>query len=294
MIAYFILAHRYPHQFKRLFKSIYHADNHYLIHIDKGAEAETVDDITLFLKDYDNASILESKDAIWGGYSLVDAALRGIKKLVNMDVKWEYFINLSGQDFPLKSQAEILSFLNLHKGVEFIKVADQAKIRPETLHRIKDYVQEVGDKLEIDPLANRMFLKGVTPYIGNQWMILSRAFCEFITYSPELKKFENFYRNTLIADEGFFQTVLMNTTFKSVIVSDDKREIDWVASDDIKLRPRDFVRKDSVVLLNSKNLFARKFDEQVDSAILGILEDSLTSLPVKERSAATAKFHLVN
>ncbi|WP_242600616.1 beta-1,6-N-acetylglucosaminyltransferase, partial [Erwinia billingiae] len=56
MIAYFILAHRYPHQFKRLFKSIYHADNHYLIHIDKGAEAETVDDITLFLNDYDNAS----------------------------------------------------------------------------------------------------------------------------------------------------------------------------------------------------------------------------------------------
>ena len=29
MIAYLILVHRYPDQFKRLFKAIYHHSNHY-------------------------------------------------------------------------------------------------------------------------------------------------------------------------------------------------------------------------------------------------------------------------
>lgn len=35
MIAYLILVHRYPDQFKRLFRAIYHDSNHYLIHVDK-------------------------------------------------------------------------------------------------------------------------------------------------------------------------------------------------------------------------------------------------------------------
>jgi len=46
---------------------------------------------------------VEERKAFWGGYSLVDAELRGIKELLKMSLKWEFFINLSGQDFPLKS-----------------------------------------------------------------------------------------------------------------------------------------------------------------------------------------------
>ncbi|QQG26669.1 glycosyl transferase [Pectobacterium carotovorum] len=275
MIAYFILIHRYPNQFKRLFKSIYHKKNHYVIHVDKRAGKKLFDEISLFLRDYKNASVLESKEAIWGGYSLVDAQLRGIEKLVTSGATWDYFINLSGQDFPLKNQDFIMEYLSSFDCCEFIKVVNQNFIRPETMHRIKDYVEEVNGELVISTTSKREFLKGVTPYIGNQWMILSKDFCEFITYSPELEVFKEFYRNTLIADEGFFQTVLMNTTFKPRINYDDKREIDWIESSDIKLRPRDFLTDDSEMLINSNNLFARKFDENIDSDILSILERSI-------------------
>lgn len=277
MIAYFILIHRYPNQFKRLFKSIYHKKNHYVIHVDKRAGKFFFDEINLFLSDYKNASLLESKEAIWGGYSLVDAQLRGIEKLVTSGVKWDYFINLSGQDFPLKNQSFIMEYLSTFDCCEFIKVVNQNLVRPETMHRIKDYVREINGELVVSTVSDRPFLKGVTPYIGNQWMILSRSFCEFITYSPELRIFKDFYRNTLIADESFFQTVLMNTTFKSKVIYDDKREIDWVELSDIKLRPRDFLTGDSEMLINSKNLFARKFDENTDSGILSILERSMKS-----------------
>ncbi len=41
-VAYLILVHRFPEQFKRLFKAIYHPQNHYLIHIDlKAAQVFT-------------------------------------------------------------------------------------------------------------------------------------------------------------------------------------------------------------------------------------------------------------
>lgn len=206
---------------------------------------------------------------------MVDAQLRGIEKLVTSGGTWDYFINLSGQDFPLKSQEFIMEYLSAFDCCEFIKVVNQNFIRPETMHRIKDYVEEIDGELVISTTSNRDFLTGVTPYIGNQWMILSKDFCEFITYSPELAVFKEFYRNTLIADESFFQTVLMNTTFKSRIIYDDKREIDWIESSDIKLRPRNFLTNDSKMLLNSKNLFARKFDENIDGGILTILERSI-------------------
>ncbi len=275
MIAYFMLIHRYPNQFKRLFKSIYSEKNHYIVHIDKRAGENIFNEISIFLQNYQNTSVLESKEAIWGGYSLVDAQLRGIEKLVTSGAKWDYFINLSGQDFPLKKQSIIMDYLSKFNSYEFIKIVNQDLVRPETMHRIKDYVQEIKGSLVISTTAKRPFITGMTPYIGNQWMILSKRFCEFITYSAELNIFKDFYRNTLIPDESFFQTVLMNTTFKSKIIYDDKREIDWVESSDIKLRPRDFLAKDSEMLINSQNLFARKFDENTDSRILSILEQSM-------------------
>lgn len=272
MIAYLILVHRYPNQFKRLFKAIYHPANHYVIHVDKRSGEELQVNIQNFLKEYPNSSLLKSENAIWGGYSLVDAELRAIKELLKKGLNWEFFINLSAQDFPLKSQTNIHNFLSNHKGKDFIKIANQTRVRPDTLHRIEDFFTESENEVITAPQPKRPFLSNVTPYIGNQWMILSRKFCEFLTYSPEVDRFKEFYQNTLIADEGFFQTVIMNTSYKTVIINDDKRAIDWVPMGTIKLRPRDFISQDANFLMASEDLFARKFDETVDGNILNLLE----------------------
>jgi len=277
MIAYLILMHRYPSQFKRLFKAIYHSDNAYVIHIDKRSGEALHAEIKEFLSAYPNTTILKSERALWGGYSLVDAELRGMKELLKMDQKWEFFINLSAQDFPLKSQTDIHAFLKQHPGKDFIKLSDQTNVRPDTLHRIENYVTESHDEILSEPVQKRTFLEGVTPYIGNQWMIVSRRFCNFVCHNAEVDRFKDFYRNTLIADEGFFQTVMMNTSYKPMLVNDDKRTIDWVPMGTIKLRPRDFTAKDAKYLMASSGLFARKFDEQVDADILSILEANLTA-----------------
>jgi len=64
-IAYLILVHRLPKQFKRLFKSIYNPNNYYLIHIDKKAGKDLHKEVTNFLSDFENTYILESESIVW-------------------------------------------------------------------------------------------------------------------------------------------------------------------------------------------------------------------------------------
>ncbi|MGK6341006.1 beta-1,6-N-acetylglucosaminyltransferase [Chryseobacterium sp. DT-3] len=271
-IAYLILVHRLPDQFKRLFKALYDPSNFYLIHIDKKANQEIGEEISVFLQKYPNVHILKSKNVIWGGYSMVQAELDGMKYLLDMEMKWDYFINLSGQDYPLKSQEIIKEFLSKNNGKSYIKIADQKKSRPETMNRIENYFEESEDKIS-EETYKRDFMKGVIPYIGGQWMILTRSCCEFICNSNEVKRFEDYYLNTLIADESFFQTVLMNTSFDGILVDDDKRAIIWIPDGDIKLRPKTFTETDLDFLQTGNHLFARKFDDNVDSKIIGCIKD---------------------
>lgn len=266
-IAYLILVHRLPQQFKRLFKAIYETDNFYLIHIDKKAINKIGKEIITFLEPYPNVSVLTSENVVWGGYSMVQAELDGMKHLLKMNAKWDYFVNLSGQDYPLKSQKIIRQFLAENNGKSYLKIANQKLIRPETMNRIENHFVEVDDKIST-VTHKRGFMKNVVPYIGGQWMILTRNCCEFICNSSEVKKYEEYYSNTLIPDESFFQTVLMNTSFKGDLIDDDKRAIIWIPDGDIKLRPKTFTNLDLDFLQLGQNLFARKFDDNVDGDII--------------------------
>lgn len=270
-IAYLILVHRLPNQFKRMFSAIYDPGNYYLVNIDKKASKDIGQEIRRFLMSYPNVSVVVGENVTWGGYSMVQAELDGIHFLLHIDFDWDYFINLSGQDYPLKSQSIIRQFLSKNKGKSYLKVADQKVNRPETMNRIENYFEESNDGISLISL-DRTFLKNVTPYIGGQWMILTRQCCEFICNSTEVKKFENYYTNTLIPDESFFQTVLMNTSFTGILINDDKRAIIWVPDGDIKLRPKTFTHDDFDFLKLGGNLFARKFDDNVDGNIIDKLK----------------------
>lgn len=259
LIAYFLLLHRYPEQFKRLFRAIYAPGNVYLIHVDRSSGPVMAADIAAFLAPFEGVEILPARRALWGGYSLVDAELRGMQRLLEMDLNWKYFINLSGQDFPLKSQSYIRAFLQVHPDTQFIRFADQKRARPDTMNRVDRIFIEAFQRIFRTGIARR-FLPGATPYIGTQWKVVSRRFCEFVCHDPLADRFKRFYRRSFIANEGFFQTVMMNGFPRGRVVNDDLRTIDWVPEGDIKLRPRTFTAKDAVRLTQSADFFARKFD----------------------------------
>lgn len=273
-IAYLILVHRLPKQFKRLFKSIYNPNNYYLIHIDKKASKDLHKEVTNFISDFENTYILESESIVWWWYSMVNVELNGIKKLLNLWLNWDFFINLSWQDFPLKTQKEINNFLFENKDNNYIKVSNQIVERPDTMNRIQNYFIDNWNYVYEVSNEKRDFLKDTIPYIWWQWMILNRNCCEFICNSLETKKFTDYYINTLIPDESFFQTLLMNTSFDWNIINDDKRAIIWVNDGDIKLRPKTFKKEDINFLSLKNNLFARKFDDNEDSEIIDFIKEN--------------------
>lgn len=276
MIAYFLLVHRYPAQFKRLFKAIYQPGNQYVVHVDKSSGTALEKEISTFLKPYQDAEILEPQDALWGGYSLVEAELRGMTRLLEMDSNWTHYINLSGQDFPLKSQKYIREFFAANPGKQFIRALDQRKERPDTLNRISHlFIEEYGGMVATG--VARPYLPGDTPFIGTQWKAVTRSFCTFVCHDPRVERFKKFYRNSFIADESFFQTVIMNSGDQGVVMNDDLRMIDWVPDGHIKLRPRNYDVEDIHQLKSSPDLFARKFDAENDMQILSLLEHHLQS-----------------
>lgn len=274
MIGYFILLHRFPEQFKRMFRAIYAPGNSYVIHVDKGSGAEFAADIAEFLKPYQGVAIIESKKALWGGYSLVDAELRGMAKLLAMSSSWTHYINLSGQDFPLKSQAYIRDFLRANPRRQYIRALDQRAIRPDTLNRVSHMFVEALGRMFRTPVS-RPFLKGATPFIGTQWKVVTRSFCQFAVHHPSADRFKTFYRRSFIPDEAFFQTLMMNSPNQGEVMNDDLRTIDWVPDGDIKLRPRTFVTADALRLTLSPDLFARKFDMNEDAMIFDLIEAHL-------------------
>lgn len=276
MIAYFILVHRYPEQFKRLMKAIYEPGNSYVVHIDKSSGEALADDIADFLTPYQGVKILPAQNALWGGYSLVEAELRGMEMLLEMGDRWTHYINLSGQDFPLKSQRYIRAFLKAHPGRQYIRALDQSSRRPETMNRLDNFfIEAMGEIVPTE--IPRAFLADAKPFIGTQWKAVTRAFCQYVCHDPAADRYKEFYRNSFIADEGFFQTVLMNHGGMGQVMNDDLRMIDWVPDGEIKLRPRNFGVADIAELVHSSDLFARKFDSVEDPVILSLLEDHLQS-----------------
>ncbi len=293
MIAYFILIHHLTDQFERMFKAIYHKHNFYLIHIDGNTDKSIASKIALFLQEFDNAEIFPAVRVMWGGFSLVEAELRGMRRLLQMSANWTHYINLSGQDFPLKYQKYISNFLNKNPGRQYIRAVPQRTKRPETLNRINDIFVEAFGRI-FHTGIKRPYLRETSPWIGTQWKIVGRKFCQFVTSDKRVDRIKRFYLHSFIADEAFFQTVIMNIGDTNNFINDDLREIDWVPDGNIKLRPRNFNISDANMLTNGRNLFARKFNIDEDPEIIKFLEDYLESAEAAERSVIDPALRIVD
>jgi hypothetical protein len=57
----------------------------------------------------------KSYDVKWGEMSVLQADLICMKDLLKYK-KWKYFINLTGQDYPLKTNLDIVRILKAFKG----------------------------------------------------------------------------------------------------------------------------------------------------------------------------------
>ncbi len=275
-IAYFIMIHHKPNTFKEMFQKIYTRDQFYLIHIDRKAKAEFTEEIQLYVIHFPNVYILESMNIVAGGFSMIQAELNAMEFLLNVSHAWDYFINLSGEDSPLKSQNTIRKFLTVNNGRNYLFYYDQKFYRPDTLQRIQNHFTELTHKIS-SFIYKREFMKGVTPYIGGKWFIFTRETCVFMTNNKRVMDFEDYYLHTLLPAESFFQTVLLNTIFNDIIVNDDKRAVIEKNLFNKEQYANNFIE----TLKSSNNLFIRKVNDKTNKNILQYISESYL-LPLPE------------
>lgn len=275
-IAYFIMVHHKPESFKAMFRKIYTRDQFYLVHIDKKASEEITDEIQLYLVHFPNVYVLESMNIVSGGFSMIKAELNAMEFLLNVNNEWDYFINLSGEDYPLKSQNIIRQFLTINNGRNYLFYYDQKFYRPDTLQRIQNHFTELSLKISAF-MYKREFMKDVIPYIGGKWVIFTRDTCAFLTHNKRVMDFEDYYLHTFLPAESFFQTVLMNTSFNDIIVNDDKRAVIGKSIFNKKQNSENVI----AYLKSSNHLFIRKVDKTTDENILKYLDQSY-DLPLQE------------
>lgn len=283
-ISYLILAHKNPYQLANFINILDCKDVNFFIHIDKKSDMRN-HKLLEKLKIKKNVFFIEQREEIsWGGYKMIKATLSLIKEALRKN-NCDYISLHSGQDLPIKNRYEIIDFLKNNRGKEFINYFS-LNVKwwwpSNAFDRIRYYwfIDRIGlekswELYEVQKKLNdkRIFLKGISPYAGWQWWTITRECGEYIiNYVTQNKGFCDYYKYTLIPDEGFFQTIVLNSHFKDRVINNNLR---FIAGGEEKLHPKTLTKDDYNYLMMSDMLFARKFDMNVDNEIIQMITNKV-------------------
>jgi hypothetical protein len=287
-IAYFIqVSSSTIQRLYSLLDALYHPKNVYAIHLDKKIP-ETLRRQTMkhiLSKFKGNVHFMESEPVTYRGISMVLNTIEAMKFLLDKDSTWDYFINLSGSDYPLVPALFIrklfgllptpnLNFIQLYPPSEW---SDQATLfRIMTLHF--DPALEFNDDLAKTESLTSFGVqhpfrsqRNFTYVKSDFWSIFSREFCDFIVRDTFAKKMLAVFAVSDTPDEAYFATCAYNhPRFRSTIVPQAFRAVYFCHKD---MNPAcngqhpftmDEEGNEDIfwnTILYSKAMFARKFSK---------------------------------
>ena len=127
-IAYSIVAHMDAYQLERLLQSIYWPQNWYCIHIDLKAKGKIADFVSNLAQCLPNVIVPTRRESvIYGGISRLKADLNCMEELLRHNRTWRYVINLTGQEFSLRTNREIVQILKIYNGANDIEGVSKQK-----------------------------------------------------------------------------------------------------------------------------------------------------------------------
>ncbi|XP_040046698.2 xylosyltransferase 1 [Gasterosteus aculeatus] len=293
-IAFVLVVHgRGSRQFQRLFKAIYHTSHYYYIHVDLRSNYLYREVLSLAGR-YPNVRVTPWRmSTIWGGASLLTMYLRSMEDLLQMsDWSWDFFINLSAADYPIRTNEQLVSFLSKYRNRNFIKShgRDNARfIRKQGLDRLfyecDTHMWRLGD---------RKIPEGIAVDGGSDWFLLNRAFVDYVVNSRDelVGSMKRFYAYTLLPAESFFHTVLENSGHCQTMVDNNlrltnwnrklgckcqyKHIVDWCGCSPNDFKPADLPRFQQA---SRPTFFARKFEASVSQEVVNQLDAFLFGAP---------------
>lgn len=231
-LAYLILAHTHPRHLKNMIERLDHESVRFFIHIDRKSDIAPF--IGLLQKNGRVHFIEERYKIFWRGYSQVLATIALLKAALRCRAR--YYILLSGMDYPLVRNEEILRFFQNDRTqyLHYFPIRDTEHF-PNWLRKIQRYYfwdsvltnQRQGikpirhrynrliQKKFLSRLPPRKYFDGIEPYGGSQWWMLTHDCAEYcVDFTMRRRGFASFYRFTDAPDEMFFQTIVLNSPFK--------------------------------------------------------------------------------
>ena len=121
-IAYSLLMFKDVQQAELLLRAIYRPQNIYCIHVDRKSD----DGIFVVMKKisdcFENVFMAPERiDVRWGTFSVLEPELVCMEELLKRHKNWKYFINLTGQEFPLRTNHELVRILMTYNGANDIE-----------------------------------------------------------------------------------------------------------------------------------------------------------------------------
>lgn len=267
-IAYLLMVHDHFSQVKWIIDAIYTSEDYFLIHIDSNSQEAFRRQVRGYLGNRPNVRYLAPRHINRFGWSVVKVELEAIRDLVSSKEPFDYLINVSGQDYPIKPIADIRSKLAAEWPRNFIDVIPFARIAegdPEDPHLSRRFAFEMFGRLVKTQIRLPFPKRCDVKFKGSGWFMLTREFCAWLLSSPIPAQVERLVKYTLTPDEIFFQVVVMNSTYQKLLAGHYGREIIWPGGTS---SPKTLTMQDYERLSTSSALFARKFDQLQDRQIL--------------------------
>jgi hypothetical protein len=264
-IAFFIAVHAFERQLEWLLKAIYNPDDIFIIHINRTSSDDYVRAVNAITAGLPNIHYLPRLRITWGGWSIVEMTLNAMRFLSEHPGEWTHFVNLSGQDYPLRPVSALRGFLSGAGDTNFLSMRAIESQPYHIRRRLHWYCVERAGKTRRLPVPNLRALCTPVEWYGDFWGILTRDFCEWLVNSDVSRRYQLALRHTKIPDEFFLQTLIMQSPFAGTVVSESCRYFKYLTKSP---GPITITTEMFDEVLRSDAFFARKFNEKVDASVL--------------------------
>uniref|UniRef100_A0A8C4EKF8 Beta-1,3-galactosyl-O-glycosyl-glycoprotein beta-1,6-N-acetylglucosaminyltransferase n=1 Tax=Dicentrarchus labrax TaxID=13489 RepID=A0A8C4EKF8_DICLA len=205
-LAYSMVVHNKVQNFERLLRAIYAPQNIYCVHVDNKSEASVFFAIQAITSCFENVFMVsQAVNVVYAAWPRVQADLNCMADLYNASTKWKYFINLCGQDFPLKTNLEIVRKLRSLKGANSLEsetMAGEKKWRVSNVHQIVDGEIKVGiGKAKEPPPFNLPILS------GNAYIVVNRGYIRSVLEDNRVLALIEWAKDTYSPDEFLWATI---------------------------------------------------------------------------------------
>lgn len=247
------------------------------IHIDRKS-ALAAEDLHLS----DNVTVIKELNVNWGGYNHLRAFLR-LMELAQQKGGYDYYHLITGQDCVVAKPEMFDRLMDGKSHLSFAPVsevwsADTVSLRyhsywfPDFFNHKKPFDSRCNCKLTqiLNKLGIRQSPLKETMYGGNTYCSLTDEAVSYILQNG--KALSKRFKYTLIPEEVYFQTLLLNSPLCDRVDGQCLRLIIWPEVNDGS--PKVLDESDYAELTSGKYLFGRKIDPVKSATLLKMLDEA--------------------